>query len=166
MRITESTLRRIVREEIVNENVKSGRMSLREGRRILREEAGDTGAPYLKSQVKMGLIDDELLDKVSTKDEYGKKNAPDVQKYLSKVSGDVYVIISPNDGEASLFSEDPMFAEDIKALKRVDVPYGFETGYRALLAATGDPQSKANADKFIENAKLAYNKLLKKQKKD
>jgi len=165
MRITESTLRKIVREEIVNASVKSGTMSLREGRRIMREEAGDTGAPYLKSDAKMGLIDDELLDKVSTKDEYGKKNAPNVQKYLSKVKGDVYVIISPNDGETSLFEQDPLFAEDIKALKRVDIPNGFETGYKALLGATGDPQSKANADKFIENAKLAYNKLLKKQKK-
>jgi hypothetical protein len=37
MKITESTLRKIVREEIVNASVRSGTMSLREGRRILRE---------------------------------------------------------------------------------------------------------------------------------
>lgn len=37
MRITESTLRRIIRQEIVSQAVRSGRMSLREGRSILRE---------------------------------------------------------------------------------------------------------------------------------
>jgi hypothetical protein len=35
MRITESTLRKIVREEIVNASVRSGTMSLREGRRLM-----------------------------------------------------------------------------------------------------------------------------------
>lgn len=38
MRITESALRRIVREEIVGQAVREGRMSLREGRRLMNEE--------------------------------------------------------------------------------------------------------------------------------
>jgi len=37
MRITESQLRRVVREEIVRESVRSGKMSLREGRQVLAE---------------------------------------------------------------------------------------------------------------------------------
>ena len=38
MRITESGLRRIIREEIINESVRSGRMTLREGLRLMNEE--------------------------------------------------------------------------------------------------------------------------------
>ncbi len=37
MRITESSLRKIIRQEIVGQAVRSGRMSLREGRHILAE---------------------------------------------------------------------------------------------------------------------------------
>jgi hypothetical protein len=37
MRITESMLRKIIRQEIVGQAVRSGRMSLREGRHILAE---------------------------------------------------------------------------------------------------------------------------------
>lgn len=43
MRITESTLRRIVREEIVGQAVREGRMSLREGRRLMEGGATMTG---------------------------------------------------------------------------------------------------------------------------
>jgi hypothetical protein len=39
MRITESTLRRIIREEIVGHAVREGRMSPRLGRHLMREEA-------------------------------------------------------------------------------------------------------------------------------
>lgn len=53
MRITESTLRKIVREEIVNANIKRGRMSLREGRRVLREGNFMTGEDIVAALAKV-----------------------------------------------------------------------------------------------------------------
>ena len=41
MRLTESTLRRIVREEIVGQAVREGKMTLREGRRLMEEVLPD-----------------------------------------------------------------------------------------------------------------------------
>ena len=72
MRITESALRRIVREEIIVESLRSGRMSMREGRQLVNE----------------GLLSEGFFDKVKgffggkkKGDEKGKeKSAPEEEK--------------------------------------------------------------------------------------
>ena len=72
MRITESNLRRIIREEIITESLRNGRMSMREGRHLVDE----------------GLLSEGFFDKVKgffggkkKGDEKGKgKAAPEEEK--------------------------------------------------------------------------------------
>ena len=77
MRITEGTLRRIVREEIVSENIRSGRMGLREARRILRE---DKQADINVLQFGRGLGAEGMSDIYS--------DAPTLKKEMERLKSD------------------------------------------------------------------------------
>lgn len=57
MRITESTLRRIVREEIVGQAVREGRMTLREGRRLVEQGGPPNLADLTKTAESMKVVD-------------------------------------------------------------------------------------------------------------
>ena len=62
MRLSESSLRRIVREEIVRESVRSGRMTLREGRRFLREASSEVETDINAGAFEKGLGADAVKE--------------------------------------------------------------------------------------------------------
>lgn len=77
MRITESGLRRIIREEIVRDSVRSGHMTLWEARRLLREEKQ---SDINVLQFGRGLGAQGMVDIYP--------GAPDLQKKIAASKGD------------------------------------------------------------------------------
>ena len=113
MQITESQLRRIVRQEIIEESVRHGHISPREGRRLMREAYDATVAANMLIQQLRAHDDDRTADRLEQSVHIRKNLSQAVQL---RMQGDGGVAIDDMKGINIESFKLPDGVKDLKAL--------------------------------------------------